>query len=622
MSAARSSSSSARRSAAGECTESIASASFGPDAGGADQRLERVALVARREAVEHHRVLAHVQVREQERGVARVQRGQRAERARGRGSRRPRPRRAPRRSAVRSSTVPRTEPIIGRPPPSATRGGDRARRADVGRAPRLAPPAAASGARHQWHSASASASAASGGSGTSAQLQEPGHHRLHLVLARAAVAGDRELHLVGAVVHDRHAGAPGEREREPARLARPTSRCGCSPGTAPARPPPPPGGSSTISASSSRSSVAEPRRAARRPAACGSRRRRRPGTAAAVAAHRAVPAARHAGVDAQDQLVAPPSGRIEHEFDPRGVSSASWRMPAALLALAALEDRADARRTTTSPATIGHDPLPHRAAGRVHQVDGLGLLASRSCADPRRRRRSTRAGVGRARRCRVGRAVGAASGLGASARRRVSTSRLRLSANWPSSLLDTSAITPRPNCATLPVMLRSVSMLHGGAVAVGDERGGDGGRRVALAARVATLGLEHHLVVGLVGLVDLGHALVLRGDRADLDLHRAAVLVALDLGELRARAGTGRCARGRGAPSTPRRRARRPGNCLRSSLVLLLQSFEIVEGVDVGRAPGVGAVDSSRRRGRCISARAPDVAAELHAPRARGYAPA
>ena len=38
-----------------------------------------------------------------------------------------------------------------------------------------------------------------------------------------------------------------------------------------------------------------------------------------------------------------------------------------------------------------------------------------------------------------------------------STSRLRLSANWPSSLLETSAITPRPNCATLPVTLRSVS---------------------------------------------------------------------------------------------------------------------------------------------------------------------
>ena len=41
----------------------------------------------------------------------------------------------------------------------------------------------------------------------------------------------------------------------------------------------------------------------------------------------------------------------------------------------------------------------------------------------------------------------------------LSTSFWRLSANWPSNLLDTSAMTPRPNCATLPVMLRSVSML-------------------------------------------------------------------------------------------------------------------------------------------------------------------
>ena len=32
-----------------------------------------------------------------------------------------------------------------------------------------------------------------------------------------------------------------------------------------------------------------------------------------------------------------------------------------------------------------------------------------------------------------------------------------LSANWPSSLLPTSVITPRPNCAGRPVMFRSVT---------------------------------------------------------------------------------------------------------------------------------------------------------------------
>ena len=114
MSAARSSSSSARRSAAGECTDSIASASFGPDAGGADERLERVALVARREAVEHHRVFAHVQVGEEERGVAR--RAARAARSAGTNARYPTPPTSTSTSpvAVRSITVPRTDPITGR----------------------------------------------------------------------------------------------------------------------------------------------------------------------------------------------------------------------------------------------------------------------------------------------------------------------------------------------------------------------------------------------------------------------------------------------------------------------------------------------------------------------------
>ena len=56
----------------GECTDRIASASFGPDAARRDQRLERVALVARREAEQHHRVVADVQVREQERVACRA----------------------------------------------------------------------------------------------------------------------------------------------------------------------------------------------------------------------------------------------------------------------------------------------------------------------------------------------------------------------------------------------------------------------------------------------------------------------------------------------------------------------------------------------------------------------
>ena len=72
------------------------------------------------------------------------------------------------------------------------------------------------------------------------------------------------------------------------------------------------------------------------------------------------------------------------------------------------------------------------------------------------------------------------------------------------------------------------------------HRGGDDGVGAALATGVATLGLEDDLAVVDVLFEEDGRALVLRGDRADLHLDDAAVLVALDLLELRARAGTGR----------------------------------------------------------------------------------
>ena len=82
------------------------------DAARGDQRLERVALVARREAEEHHRVVAHVQMRERGTRARPARAAGTARSGRARGSRRRRPRRAPRRSDVRSSTVPRTEPIM------------------------------------------------------------------------------------------------------------------------------------------------------------------------------------------------------------------------------------------------------------------------------------------------------------------------------------------------------------------------------------------------------------------------------------------------------------------------------------------------------------------------------
>ena len=79
-SASRSSSARPRRSVFGVCTDRIASASFGPTPVAEISDLERVAFVAGREAVEHHRVLAHVQVREQERVAPGIERGHDAER--------------------------------------------------------------------------------------------------------------------------------------------------------------------------------------------------------------------------------------------------------------------------------------------------------------------------------------------------------------------------------------------------------------------------------------------------------------------------------------------------------------------------------------------------------------
>ena len=148
----------------GVCTDRIASASFGPTPVAPISASNVSRSSRRREAVEHHRVVAHVQVREEERVAARVERRHRAERHDARGSRRRRPRRAPRRSSCARPPCPRTEPIMISPP--ARRSSDRR---DL-RGQR---------ARQMWQHASASASAASGGFGISARLSSARDHRLH-----------------------------------------------------------------------------------------------------------------------------------------------------------------------------------------------------------------------------------------------------------------------------------------------------------------------------------------------------------------------------------------------------------------------------------------------------------
>src|SRR5207245_4223074 len=77
--------------------------------------------------------------------------------------------------------------------------------------------------------------------------------------------------------------------------------------------------------------------------------------------------------------------------------------------------------------------------------------------------------------------------------------------------------------------------LHARAVAISFERGGDRRRRIALTARVASLSADDSAMHAVVTLLERRRALVLGGDRSDLDLHDAAVLVALHFLQLGAR---------------------------------------------------------------------------------------
>ena len=182
--------------------------------------------------------------------------------------------------------------------------------------------------------------------------------------------------------------------------------------------------------------------------------------------------------------------------------------------------------STARPASDGRDPLRHRRAGGLHQVDRLRRRALSMLARPRRPARPparSTLGVGR-----LGRRVPPGS-AGRRRRRAPSTRGSRRTAS--SSLADTSASTPRPNWATLPVIGQVGGDDDLRAVAVGLEGRGDRGVGVALAARLAALGPQHG-TAGRVALDERRRALVLRGDGPDLHLDDAAVLVALDLLEL------------------------------------------------------------------------------------------
>ena len=402
-------------------------------------------------------------------------------------------------------TVPRTEPIIGRhlrgerrAPHVAAR--ERERVGGVGRLRDLA------------------------------QVEQPGHHHLHRGLVGAAVAGDRELHLVRAVLRDRDAGARRGDEREPARL--PDRHRGAGVGleqhpldrdrrrAAPRRR----ARASSSSSASSRSGSGSPGGVritphAERPQAGRARGRRR--------------RSRSARARGRCRARARPDRTRVRSYDGRGPGrgrgSAAERSVAPASASRGGAGAARARTARRRPMPSGTRRLVDRAARRPR--------AGRSVR-PRRESICAAAAAGAARRRPAPGARGLSTRCPRPRSRRASfesTSRSRFSTNWPISFDETSASTPAPE-------LRDLA----GDREIGDDVDHACRRRRRSSSRRsspsrcparACRGPDASITMRCAGFVDLGElrgALVLRGDRPDLHLHDAAVLVAVDLLQLRA----------------------------------------------------------------------------------------
>ena len=308
--------------------------------------------------------------------------------------------------------------------------------------------------------------------------------------------------------------------------------------------------------------------------------------------------------------------RVEHEFDPTTVTPGADRRldgrsatPERRVGVAPVASaRRRSRHSTNSTTTATDRPAPAAWPTGAPATSSRSTGSACGGLDPaggrRRAARDRRRCVAARRR---GRCVGVGLGVGDS------TSRSRFSTNWPISFDDTSASTPRPNCATLPVIDRSVTTStrvppSSSAIVTTIVRLG-----VALATRVAPGRVDHDAASRLVDLGELRRALVLRGDRADLHLHDAAVLVALDLLQLRA----GQARRDaldveQHLPRVLDRRAHSEAVC---DLHRCLQRGQVGGGVDVGRVAGAVA----RYLDRAVTAQEHPralVAGERRAPRA------
>ena len=183
--------------------------------------------------------------------------------------------------------------------------------------------------------------------------------------------------------------------------------------------------------------------------------------------------------------------------------------------------------TTATRRAAAPARLSDRRPGRVEQVDGRRPRATSMRADDRARRpladRRSWSTVASTACGRVDAASAASSTAapGAAPRRRwwpatrevdrpprrasssASTVASRLSTNWSSSLALTSAITPRPNWATLPVTVRSVIDADVGDVAAARSAAAVMTAEALPGPRVSRpVGLEHGAVGGVVLLDD------------------------------------------------------------------------------------------------------------------------
>ena len=204
-----------------------------------------------------------------------------------------------------------------------------------------------------------------------------------------------------------------------------------------------------------------------------------------------------------------------------------------------------AARTTSAPrppasSRPGRARAGPRSRGRAPRA---GRAAAGAAAGPAAEQEAGGSAAGGPSSTAVAGAAAAATGCGTSSGSPPPVSRCsRQATNWPSSLSETSCMTPRPNCAGLPVIARSVSHRHvGGAVRVG-HRDRDVGAGRAVAALVLALGVDDEALGVLVLLHEGAGAVVDERDRAELDLDRPGERVAVRRGHL----GAGEALRHRG----------------------------------------------------------------------------